>query len=441
MSAAAEAFAERSVPERGLLPAAVRVELGKVSRQLAPRILVGLCALAPLAFALVMRLHAAVPADTLFGRWAGTTGTAAALTVLGFAGSLGLPFVAGILSGDVFAAEDRYGTWQTILTRSCTRGQLFVAKTAAAGAVTTLAVAVAAVSSLVASLVLVGAGPLVGLSGQLVPAGRASELVLASWGFTVLPTLAYVALGLLLSIATRSGIVGVLGPPVVALLTQLLALLGPGEIVRHVLPSTPFDAWHTLLTSSPSAQPLLAGALNSVAYIALFLSAGWLIMRRRVFAGADALDEHPWRAPARAAAAIGAAVGVLIAGSGVGPTGITADRVQAAVGSTFERLVVLQYRWRTHTQPQNAAPQLRSSCQRTGHGSANDGAGDDWSCVLHIVHPQAAAPIGLEVTVRANGCYTADAPPGIVGPRQIRDVRGRTFTNPLYAFDGCLPTL
>src|SRR5262249_31160894 len=173
-----------------------------------------------------MRVQNAVPADTLFGRWATTTGFATSLTVLGFAGSLGLPFLAGVLAGDVFSSEDRYGTWKTILTRSRTRDEIFVGKTVAAFASATVAVLVLGVSSLLSGVVLVGSSPLVGLSGQLV--GHAAWLVLASWAYTVLPTLVYVSLALLLSVVSRSGIVGVLGPTVVGLVMQLLALLGPG---------------------------------------------------------------------------------------------------------------------------------------------------------------------------------------------------------------------
>jgi ABC-2 type transport system permease protein len=46
----------------------------------------------------------------------------------------------------------------------------------------------------------------------------------------------------------------------------------------------------------------------------------------------------------------------------------------------------------------------------------------------------------FDVSLRANGCYTAQGPPSIIGPLRIRDLRGRPFLNPLYAFDGCFGT-
>src|SRR6185503_437835 len=88
--------------------AALRVELAKLGQQLTIRALLAVCLLGPVAFALVMRVQSTVPADTLFGRWARTTGSATSLTVLSFATTFGLPLVAGVLAGDVFSSEDRH---------------------------------------------------------------------------------------------------------------------------------------------------------------------------------------------------------------------------------------------------------------------------------------------------------------------------------------------
>ena len=52
--------------------------------------------------------------------------------MLGFCGQWGLPLMAGVLAGDLFGSEDRYGTWKTVLTRSCTRRHLFAGKVLAA---------------------------------------------------------------------------------------------------------------------------------------------------------------------------------------------------------------------------------------------------------------------------------------------------------------------
>lgn len=76
-----------------------------------------------------------------------------------------------------------------------------------------------------AGLLLVGDQPLLGLGGALIAPGRCLALVLVSWLICVLPVLTYTSLAVLFSVATRNGIVGVLGPMLVALAMQLLNLI------------------------------------------------------------------------------------------------------------------------------------------------------------------------------------------------------------------------
>ena len=83
-------------------------------------------------------MQSGTPSDALFGAWVHSSGFAISLVILGFAGTWGLPVIAGLLGGDLFASEDRHGTWKTILTRSCARSEVYIAKLLAAG---TLAVA------------------------------------------------------------------------------------------------------------------------------------------------------------------------------------------------------------------------------------------------------------------------------------------------------------
>jgi hypothetical protein len=130
---------------------------------------------------------------------------------------------------------------------------------------------------------------------------------------------------------------------------------------------------------------------------------------------------------------------VLLVAGGWGPTADTHQRLEASITPTFERLVQVQYRWRTHLAFHGRAVSVRTSCQRAG--GRRQGPGDDWTCIVVPVNPQTqGASLPLDVTVRPNGCFTADAPPSLVGPPLIRDVRGRLFVNPLATFDGCLGT-
>jgi hypothetical protein len=111
--------------------------------------------------------------------------------------------------------------------------------------------------------------------------------------------LAYTSLAVLFSVVTRSGIVGVLGPILVALLTQLLALIGKGVIVHMLLIGTGFDAWHGLFVPRPFFGPLVVSLLISAAWVAGSLAAAWAILRRREFVASTSARRGSWTIPAR----------------------------------------------------------------------------------------------------------------------------------------------
>ena len=69
-----------------------------------------------------------LPTDTLFGRWMHATGWAGPLVVLGFAGTWALPLLTSVVAGDVFAAEDRLGTWRHLLVAVRSPRRIFAAK-------------------------------------------------------------------------------------------------------------------------------------------------------------------------------------------------------------------------------------------------------------------------------------------------------------------------
>src|SRR5438105_3820844 len=175
------AAAGRRTRPAGGIRAAYRVERRKLASQLATRLLALICVVGPFAFGAVLKVQSGSPADSLYGVWVHTSGFALSLVVLGFAGAWGLPLMAGVLAGDLFAAEDRHGTWKTVLTRSCTRRHLFAGKLLAVVTFALGLLVLLAGSSLAAGVLLVGAHPLVGLSGTLLTAGHSLVLVAVAW--------------------------------------------------------------------------------------------------------------------------------------------------------------------------------------------------------------------------------------------------------------------
>lgn len=280
-----------SVRRRGAIATAiaiiavVNVECAKLAAQMKVRVLLAVCLAAPFVFAAVMRVQTSVPSDTLFGRAVKESGFAVPLVVLGFAALWAFPVLASIVGGDVFSAEDRYGTWKTVLTRSRSRGEVFIGKVLTALGFSSIAVAVLALSSIAAGALIIGRQPLIDLTGVLVPPSAALIRVALAWASVLPPAFAFTAIAVLLSVATRSSAAGI-GLPVVAGLTmQLYAFVDGPEVVRRLMITSAFGAWHGLLSEPPYYQPLVHGAIVSGAYLVACLASAYCLLRRRDIGG------------------------------------------------------------------------------------------------------------------------------------------------------------
>jgi ABC-2 type transport system permease protein len=423
---------------------AYRVERRKLAAQLSTRLLMLVCVVGPFAFAALLKVQSGTPADTLFGAWVHSSGFAVALVVLGFAGAWGFPVMAGVLAGDMFSSEDRFGTWKTLLTRSCTRPEVFLGKLFAAASFALALVALTAAASLVAGVLLVGAQPLVGLGGQLLSSGRCWLLVAASWALVILPVLAYTSLALLFSVSARSGIVGVLGPILVALATQLLVLIGRGVWAHLVLVGSAFDGWHGLFAGRRFYGPLAVSSLISVIWILGCLTASWMILRRRDFLGSSGSARPNWVAPARIVGATVLLIALLAVAGNWGPVGVTPARLRASLTPEFNNITLYQQRLIGRTVPAGARLDVLPHCSKRGGPQAGPG---DWTCSLDVYIPEPGkvpfqqTPVSYDVTVRSNGCYKAESPPAYVGQQTIRDVHDHQVTNPLFIVYGCFDTL
>jgi ABC-2 type transport system permease protein len=424
--------------------AAYQTELRKLSSQLAVRLLVLVCAVGPFAFTALLKVQSGTPADALFGAYVHSSGFAVCLVVMGFAGSWGFPLIAGLVAGDQFASEDRHNTWKTILTRSCALGELFTGKLLAAATFAVAMLLVAMLSSLFAGLILVGGHGLVDLSGNLEPSGRSLLLTLVSWALCVLPLLAYVSLAVLFSVASRNGIVGVVGPIVIALATTLIDLIGKGVWVHVLLIGSAFGGMYGLFTAHPFLGPLVVTSLVSLVWIAGCIGAAWLILRRRDFLAGSAVRAPNWHAPLRVVAATTVVVAVLAVASNLGPVGITPHRLNAAIGAAFNNLSLLQQRLIGRIAPAGATLDVQPFCNRRGAKSQGPG---DWLCNVYVYLPQLKSVpfqrtnVEYDVSVRYDGCYKAQSPPTFIGGPTMTDNRGRSVVNPLFVVYGCFNVL
>jgi ABC-2 type transport system permease protein len=232
-----------------------------------------------------MRVQSSVPEDTLFGRGVKESGFATPLVVLGFAALWVFPVLTAVVGGDLFSAEDRYGTWRTVLTRSRTRAEVFGGKVLTALGFSSLAVAALAASSLAAGMLVVGRQPLIDLSGGLLPPMQALSRVALAWVSVLPPAFAFTAVAVMLSVATRSSAAGMGLPVVAGLAMQLYAYVDGPEAIRRLLITSAFGAWHGLLTEHPYYWPLVYGTAVSGGYVVVCLVVAHRMLRRRDIGG------------------------------------------------------------------------------------------------------------------------------------------------------------
>lgn len=265
----------------GILNVAV-AEQSKLIAQSKMRVLLAACATGPLAFAGAMRVQSMTPEDTLFGRAIHESGFATPLIVLGFATLWLLPVIASVVGGDLFASEDRDGTWATLFTRSRSRAEVFAGKLLTALAVSLLLVVVLAGSSMIAGWLVVGHQPLIDLSGALLSPSRALVSITLAWASVVPPLFALTALAALISVITRSSTAGIGVPVLLVLVMQLVAYVDGFETMRRLLITSSFEAWHGLLTETPYYRPLIYGTAVSGVYFAICVA-----LASRILLGRD----------------------------------------------------------------------------------------------------------------------------------------------------------
>jgi ABC-2 type transport system permease protein len=274
------AYAERAASRPGSGTLVVwRLELAKLSGQLIIRLLAVAAVIGPFLVGAVLNVQSSTPGDTPFGQWVHSSGLAVPMFTLGFGAQWCLPVLTAIVAGGMYSSEDHFGTWKTVLTRSRTRGELFAGKFLAAVTFAVVAMAVLTITNLAG--LLYGTQPLVGLGGQLVTAGHAIPLIVASWLSELPPVLAFTALAIFLSVVSRNSVVGIGGPVLIAIVLQVVTLVNLPVWGQMVLPSTPFMAWHGFWTQPAFYGPFLWGLAVSAGWFVVLGGLSWLVFRRR----------------------------------------------------------------------------------------------------------------------------------------------------------------
>ncbi|MFF3904899.1 ABC transporter permease [Streptomyces sp. NPDC001848] len=419
-----------------------RFELVKLVSQWRIRLLVLACWIAPALFVAGVSRQSTLPADTLFGRWMHATGWAGPLVTLGFAGTWALPLLTSVVAGDVFAAEDRLGTWRHLLVAVRSTRRIFAAKALASLTVILLLVTGLVCAGTVGGVVAVGNQPLVGLDGHLLTPGDAAGRVLLAWVCALAPTLALAAIGLLGSVALGRSPTGLLLPPIVALAMQVAQMLPLPVAVRLALPGYAFISWNGLFTSPAQLGPLLIGIVVGLAWAVTATVLAYLLFVRRDFTNPSYDGSGRRAVTAGVLPLVGlfaATVTVVAVATPSTGSGIEQDKVQRSVATAFAHLYRMQTRQLHRPAVTEAQLRVTAACNKGDGQVAAQGAGNDWRCVVTWHLPGVAAPgtAIYQLDIASDGRFVADGD----GPKEVNGyflVRTPTgdAPNPLWQFDG-----
>ncbi|MBC9729225.1 ABC transporter permease [Streptomyces sp. TRM68367] len=424
-----------------------RFELVKLASQWRIRLLVLACWIVPALFVAAVSRQSTLPSDTLFGRWMHATGWAGPLVTLGFAGTWALPLLTSVVAGDVFASEDRLGTWRHLLVAVRSPGRIFAAKALASLTVLLLLVAGLACSSAAGGVMAVGNQPLVGLDGHLLTPADAAAKVLLAWVCVLAPTLALAGIGLLGSVALGRSPMGLLLPVLVALAMQLAQLMPLPVAVRLSLPSYAVISWNGLFTSPAQVAPLLIGIVVSLVWAVTATALACLLFLRRDFTNLTA-DGSGRRAVTAGllplAGLVAATVAVVAATTTATGSGIEQDKVQRALATAFAHLYRMQTEQLGRPAVTEAQLKATATCDKGSDKVAAEGPGNDWRCVVswHLPGVEAAGTAIYQLDVTPDGRFVADGdgPKEVNGYFLVRTPNGDA-PNPLWQFDGTVGLL
>jgi ABC-2 type transport system permease protein len=263
-----------------------RWELFKLRYQKRTYLGLGAAAIVPILFVLAVHFRPdRRGGDFAFSSYLTRSGLAVPLVILLFGAVWMFPLITALVAGDIFASEDHNGTLKTILTRSLERWQIFAGKALAAGTYAVIAIILSGTVAVIAGSIQSGFNSLQSLSGTIVSAPKALELVYVSLLVYLIPILAIVSIGLLLSAITRNSAAAVVGTLMISLLFQLLGILPGLSGLQPYLLSTQFNAWQGFLRTPTDWAPIIRAAWVCALYGIPALFAAYLVFLRRDVAG------------------------------------------------------------------------------------------------------------------------------------------------------------
>ncbi len=224
--------------------------------------------------------------DFAFADYLNRSGLAFPLVLLLFGAIWLFPLIVALVAGDIVSSEDHNGTLKTIFTRSLERHQIFAGKTLVALTYAVVAIFVEGTTAVIAGIVRSGFHSLQSLSGTIVSAPKALELVYFALLIYLIPIVTIVCIGILLSSLTRNSAAAIVGTLMISLLFQLIGIIpGLQDSVPYLL-STQYQAWQGLLRTPIDWQPIIRAVWVCAMYgVPAIFTAFVLFLRRDVAGG------------------------------------------------------------------------------------------------------------------------------------------------------------
>jgi ABC-2 type transport system permease protein len=424
-----------------------RFEMVKLVAQWRIRLVFIACLLAPAIYSAVISQQTSLPADAVYGRLMNQSGWAGSLAILVFMGTILLPLLTSVVAGDIFAVEDRLGTWRHLLVAVRSPRRIFASKALAALTVILGMLVCLMVSSMAGGLISIGSHPLPGLDGHLIGSGELARTVLLAWLTIIPPTLAFAAVGLLGSVALGRSPLGLLMPVALALVLMGIQVMPVPVAFRVALPMSAFISYRGLFTDPVQLGPFWIGLVVSLAWAALATFLAYRLFVRRDFT--DLANDGSGRrfvvgglAPLVGLVAVTSVV--VAATTGATGSGIEKSKLEAALATSFSNLYVIQTD--QLNRPAVTAGQLHTTakCDKGGERVEDEGAGAGWRCTVNWTLPGTTATGNAiyQLDVRPEGRFVADGdgPKEVNGFFQVRTPTGDA-PNPLWQFDGVVDLL
>lgn len=249
------------------------VELQRQIRRRRTQLLLGFVVLLPFILVVAFEIGNANSNNRSGGFVDLATASAPNFVVLALfvSGTFLLPMIVALFFGDTIASESSWSSLKYLLAIPVPRHRLLRQKAVVSGLLSTLALVLLPLVSLVAGVLWYGAGDAISPTGDAITFGDSLIAMVLATVYIVLQ-LAWVAgLALLLSVSTEAPLGAVGGAVLVAILSQILDQITALGDLRNYLPTHYSFAWIDLISTDIDWTNMASGLLSSVIYGTVFM--------------------------------------------------------------------------------------------------------------------------------------------------------------------------